>query len=127
MTTRYFKGFSTIESQKTRERTYYDLDLIKFDLLNHFHTHIGERVMRPTWGCRIWDWLMDPMTPLLKNEIVSEARRICEEDSRLNVRDLQVSDTDHTIRIEILLEFVPLNVIDTFTVEFERREEARWL
>mgnify|MGYP000423280205 CR=1 FL=1 len=126
MTTRYFRGFSTIPSRKSRERIYYDLDLIKFDLLNHFNTHIGERVMRPDWGCRIWDWLMDPMTSLLKNQIILEARRICEADTRLNILEVQVVDSDHAIRVEIVLEFVPLKVVDTFAVDFERRENARW-
>lgn len=125
MATSYFRGFSTVESLKTRKRTYYDLDLIKYDLMNHFYTRVGERVMRPEWGCRIWDWLMDPMTPSLRDDVVSEARRICEEDTRLRVLDVQVSDFDHVIRVEILLEFRPLDVIETFAIEFERREENR--
>lgn len=126
MATRYFKGFSTIASQKTRERTYYDLDLIKFDLMNHFQTRVGERVMRPTWGCRIWDWLMDPLTPDLRDTIVSEVLSICHADSRLKVQDVTVSEYEHGLRIEILLEYRPFDVIETFAVDFARREDARW-
>lgn len=124
--TRYFKGFSTIEKRKQRQRIYYDLDLIRFDLLNHFNTKVGERAMRPTWGCRIWDWLMDPLTPSLRDEIVREAISICEADARVAVQGVQVAAMDNGVRVDISLEYRPFGLVENFAIEFDRREEARW-
>lgn len=126
MAKRIFTGFSTRDSHVTRQRTYYDIDLIKRDLTNHFHTRVGERVMRPTWGCRIWDYLMEPMTTTLHDDIVAEVISICQADERLKVVSVDVIDEDHALRVEITLNFSPLGVIDTFAVNFERRETARW-
>jgi phage baseplate assembly protein W len=126
MAKRIFTGFSTRDSHVTRQRTYYDIDLIKRDLTNHFHTRVGERVMRPTWGCRIWDYLMEPMTTTLHDDIVAEVISICQADERLKVISVDVVDEDHALRVEITLNFSPLGVIDTFAVNFERRETARW-
>lgn len=126
MAKRYFTGFSTLDSDKTRTRTFYDIELIKRDLMNHFNTRVGERVMRPTWGCRIWDYLMEPMTATLRDVIVNEAVSICRQDTRLSVLGVKVYEIGQGIRVEIELDFVPFNVIETFAVDFERRESARW-
>lgn len=126
MVARLFKGFSTVGSRKDRKPAYYDVDLIKIDLLNHFNVRPGERFMRPDWGCMIWEWLMDPMTDGLQNKIANEARRICEADSRVTVMDIQVTSDEHSVQVDILLSFDPLSVVDTFAINFERREEARW-
>ena len=39
-----YKGFSTLAGVKSNQL--YDLDLIKQDLINHFYTRKGERVIR---------------------------------------------------------------------------------
>lgn len=126
MALRLFKGFNTLGAHKTRQRTFYDIDLVKIDLLKHFNTRIGERVMRPDWGCAIWDWLMDPLTEGLKAKIANEAVRICQADSRVVVQEVQVTATDKSVKVDMLLNFQPLAVFDNFSLEFERRENARW-
>ena len=126
MAKRYFTGFSTRDSHKTRQRTYYDIELIKRDLINHFHTRVGERVMRPTWGCRIWDYIMEPMTVSVRDEITAEATAICQADERLKVVSVEVFDEDHAIQVEITLNFIPFGVVQTFAINFERRETSRW-
>jgi len=51
---RLFRGFSSVEKiTPTTEIT--DIDLVKRDLLNHFFTMKGERVMRPEFGSSIWE------------------------------------------------------------------------
>ena len=50
-----YKGFSTVAGVKSNQL--YDLDIIKQDLINHFYTRKGERVMNPDFGSIIWDLL----------------------------------------------------------------------
>lgn len=126
MSNRYFQGFSTRDSHRTHQRTFYDTELIKRDLTNHFHTRVGERVMRPTWGCRIWDYVMEQFTATIRDEIVSEAVSICQADARVRLSKVDVYDEDHSIRVEITLSYEPQGLVETFSVNFERRESARW-
>jgi phage baseplate assembly protein W len=125
MARKMFKGFSTVGEAKTRNWVHYDVELIKRDLGNHFHTRVGDRVMRASWGCRIWDWLFEPYTNDLRDRIISEAVRVCQEDARVRVINVNVTDQDQGIRVAIELDFIPLDVVETFAIDFERRETAR--
>jgi phage baseplate assembly protein W len=120
----FFTGFSTIGSTLTKNWTYYDIDLVKIDLLNAFNTRVGERVMRPSYGCKIWDYLMEPLTPSIVDLISQEATSICEADSRVNVNSVNVYQFGQGIRVELTLIFNPFGVIDTFTVDFESRQDS---
>jgi phage baseplate assembly protein W len=119
-----FTGFSTIGSTQRRSFKLYDVALIRQDLMNHFHTRIGERVMRPEYGCRIWDYLMEPFSPTIRSLCASEAQRICESDPRVTVAGIEISSLDHAIRVEITLDYKPDNVIGSFVIDFEIRQGA---
>lgn len=117
-----YRGFSTTDAERTRAWSRYDIDLVKRDLMNHFHTRVGERVMRPEYGCRIWDYLYEQMDNNLRDLIIDEAERICRSDPRVAVQLINVFDFENGIRVEITLDFVGLAVMQNFTVDFERRE-----
>ena len=119
-----FKGFSTAGVSLTKDWTFYDIELIKRDLMNHFNTRPGERVMRPDFGCRIWDYMMEPLTGGMRDLIVTEAIRICESDSRVSVNDVQVYTMGAGIRVEMTLSYDPFSVIETFFVDFDARQDA---
>lgn len=119
-----FVGYSSTNTSTTNSTTLYDIDLINQDLYYAFNTRIGERVMRPGWGCKIWDYLMEPSSEVLRDDIVNEATRICEEDTRLSVDNVMVYEQDNGIRVEINLLYIPYNVIDTFTASFNTRQET---
>jgi len=121
---RYFIGFSTQDSATTGVRTLYDVDLINRDLMTAFQTRVGERVLRPDWGCKLWDFLMEPLTAALREMIIREAIRICELDSRCILINVQVSELDQGFRIDNTLEYLPWRVSGTFTATFERDEQA---
>ncbi len=118
-----FTGFSTSGSSASKNWTYYDIDLIKRDLMNHFNTRVGERVMRPNFGCKIWDYMMEPLTPGMSDLIKQEAIRICESDSSVSINDVKVYTAGAGIRVELTLLFQPFAVIDTFAVDFEARQD----
>lgn len=119
---RYFIGFSTQNSITDNIRSLYDIDLINVDLANAFNTRVGERVMRPDYGCKLWDYLMEPMTPALRDLIVIEAVRICNLDSRVVMQSNTVYQLDVGFRIDILLSYLPWQVISTFTATFENAD-----
>lgn len=120
-----FIGFSTIDSRRIGDWRLYDAALVRRDLLNHFHTRIGERVMRPEFGCRIWDYLMEPMTPENERAIVEEARRVVLFDPRCEVVQITTNIYDNAIRVSFLLNYAPLGVQDSFAINFERSEDIR--
>lgn len=126
MARKTFIGFGTVGEERTRNWVHYDIELIKRDLMNHFQTRIGERVMRATWGCRIWDWLFEPLTHDLRDRIVDEVRRVCLSDSRVQIVSVDVDEGPNSIEVSIDLNYVPFGVSETFFIQFERREDARF-
>ena len=124
---RYFIGFNTQESALTGVRTVYDVALINVDLMTAFQTRVGERVMRPEYGCKLWDFLMEPLTPILREQIIQEAIRICSLDARLVMDDVQIYELEQGFRIEITLQYLPWRVINTFTAIFERDETTYFI
>lgn len=118
-----FKGFSTVDSDKSRDFNLYDIELIKRDLLNHFHTKKGERVLRPEFGSIIWDYLFDPLTPQVVGVITDDVRRICESDSRVSVDDIRITQPqEHGLYIEVDLTYIPFAASETFVMTFNDKE-----
>ena len=69
----FYVGYSSVNNDSGITKLY-DFDLIKQDIINHFHTRKGERVMNPTFGTIIWDVIFDPFT-----DDRSEERRVGKE------------------------------------------------
>lgn len=120
--TRYFVGYSTQTSLTTGVRTLYDIPLINVDLMNAFNTRVGERVMRPDYGCKLWDYLMEPLTTIMHAAIIAEVQRICDLDSRLITQSVDVTAVDQGFSIAVVLVYLPWNVIGTFTASFENAD-----
>lgn len=120
-----FTGFSTVGSTAKENFKLYNLETIKQGIMNNFQTRIGERVMRPEYGCRIWDYLMEPFTDTVKEQIIAEATRILESDPRVTLVQLFVTSYDSGIRIEAVLNYVPLNTVDQFIIDFDNRQSEQ--
>lgn len=119
-----FKGFSTYpdaDNVRNRNWTLYDLDLVKRDLLNHFHTSRGERAMMPDYGCRIWDLLFEPLNEGNIELIADEARRVVNSDSRVKLDSMKIKEVTQGIIINFVLNFEPWGVVENFSVEFDKR------
>lgn len=118
--TRIFVGFSTVDTS-IKNTQWTDLDLIKRDLINHFFTRRGERVMRPDYGCIIWDLLFDPMTADNVTLIVDDATRIVQEDGRITLNSVNLVEYDHGLQLQMNLTYQPLNITESFSLDFDRR------
>lgn len=123
MAERTFVGFST-SAEKSGRRSWvlFDTDLIKRDLYNHFYTRIGERVMRPEFGCRIWDYIMEPNVEQVRTDIFAEVERVIRLDIRLDVRELKMFEREHTIIIMCTLVYRPFQTSELFQLEFDKRQ-----
>jgi phage baseplate assembly protein W len=121
-----FTGFSTVSGDSGGAYVLYDIDLVNQDLYLAFNTMIGERVMRPDQGCAIWDYLDEQFTDVMQQQIVAEAIRICQQDTRLAVNNVSVTTLDNGISVAINLTYIPWNVMGTFTTDFNNSESALW-
>lgn len=97
----------------------YDVNLVRQDLLNHFNTRVGERVMRPTFGCKIWDYLMEPYSDYVRGLVESEVKRIIAAEPRVEMVDYNVYTFEHGIVVEVLLNYLPFYTSDQLLLTFE--------
>ena len=116
-------GFSTQDSATTGVRAFYDIELINRDLTAAFQTRVGERVMRPDFGCKLWDYCMEPLTGLMREKIVAETTRICALDPRLITDLIQVTDVSLGFRVDAMLEYLPWRIKGAFSKIFERDDQ----
>jgi phage baseplate assembly protein W len=118
-----FIGFSTIAPASGR-RTWVlnDVELIKRDLLNHFYTRRGERVMRPTFGSILPELVMEPNTQLVREQIETEVTRIINMDSRLGIKNIQTRYGKNTVAVISELMIIPLKTVTQFIIEFDTRQ-----
>ena len=98
-----------------------DLELAKADLMNAFMTHRGERVMRPDFGSIIHDLLFEPFDEDTKQAVSEDAVNIIRQDPRFTVVSIDINELEHTLRLDITLNYVPLDTISSMTVEFDRQ------
>ena len=113
-----FIGFSTINKKKP-PYTLTDFELVKTDLLNHFSTRKGERVMLPGFGTIIYDLLMDPLDNTTKDLIIEDATRIIEAEPRVKIDSIKLSEHDSTILLETQLVYLPLGITEDLAIQFD--------
>lgn len=118
-----FKGFSTVGKVKA-PFTLTDIELVKRDLLNEFYTRKGERLMRPEFGSIVWDLLMNPEDTFTTDEIREDVERIIAKEQRVELVDISIFTSDHSVRVEVELNYVILNSRDTLFLEFSTEEQV---
>jgi phage baseplate assembly protein W len=118
--TRIFVGFSSVDTS-IKKTQWTDLDLIKRDLTNHFYTRRGERVMRPEFGCIIWDLLFEPMVDENIRLIVDDCTNIVSSDPRVSLNDIKVVEYDNGLQLQIDLTYNEFDITEQFRIDFDRR------
>ena len=114
-----YKGFSTI-SPDTENFHLFDLELIKQDIINHFHIRQGERLMNPGFGTIIWDVLFEPLTDQVKNLITQNVNTIMNSDPRVVADQISVTQYESGIQIQCHLTYLPYNVSQTMQLKFDQ-------
>ena len=112
-----FKGFSTVGRSKPTY-TLRDIELVKQDLLNHFYTRKGERVMMPDFGTNIQDYIFEPLIDANVEALEYEVTQVIDQEPRVQFVDMNVTTSGHLVKIAIELLFTPGDVADTLYLEF---------
>lgn len=115
----FYKGFSTVDAT-TFNTKLYDYDLIKQDIINHFNTRQGERVMNPTFGTIIWNVIYDPLTDQLKQAVVEDVNRILQYDPRVVPVQVNLTETDYGLQLEATLSYVGKDQTDVLRLAFDK-------
>ena len=117
---RLFTGYSTVDIINPGNVRFYDIELVKRDIKNHFMTRKGERLMQPNFGSIIWDLLFDPFEKSTKDLIVNDSKRIIGEEPRVKLLALSVQEYEHGLGLTFLLSFEPNGVTDSLFLAFRR-------
>jgi phage baseplate assembly protein W len=114
-----YRGFSTVNTT-TENFALYDFELIKQDLLNHFYTRQGERLMNPEFGTIIWDLLFEPLTGHIKDLILQNVNEIVNYDPRVQAENVVVTSYDQGIQVECTLKYVTYNIQQRLQLRFDQ-------
>jgi phage baseplate assembly protein W len=101
-----FRGYSSVGTSFLSP-TRYDLDLAKQDLMNHFNTRKGERVMMPEFGSIIWDLLFEPLDDRTKTLIDEDVRQVIKNDPRWQLISVTMSEAPNALNLEVILTYLP--------------------
>lgn len=113
----FFTGFSTVDRLHA-PYTLTNIDLVKRDILNHFSTPMGSRVMRPDFGTRIYEYLFDPFDDYTRNAIMEDVVRVIQTEPRVELISMDVYKDEHTLTVLISLLFKPESVTEDLYVTF---------
>jgi phage baseplate assembly protein W len=119
-TGRAYRGFSTV-STKNEGYSLYDFELIKQDIINHFHIRQGEKLSDPTFGCIIWDLLFEPFTASVQTAIVENVTTIVNYDPRVNVDSIIVDTYEQGISVECQLTYLPYSISEQLRFRFDQQ------
>lgn len=114
-----YKGFSSINAN-TENFHLYDFELIRQDLINHFHIRQGEKLMNPKFGTIIWDLLYEPLTAELKDAITTNVSEILNYDPRVVANQIIVTSYESGIQIECQLTYLPYNIQQNMQLRFDQ-------
>ena len=117
-----YKGFSTVGLNKKFRLT--DFELIKQDLINHFHIRKGEKLMNPNFGTIIWNVLYDPFTAELKSAIIADIKAIAAYDPRVSIDNVIVTEYEYGIQIELELRYLQTNQTNLMNLRFNNQNRT---
>jgi len=119
-TGRAYRGFSTV-SENTDNFALYDFELIKQDILNHFHIRKGEKLSDPNFGTIIWDMLYEPFTDENRDEIINDVTVIVNYDPRVQAEQILVDSYDSGIEVNCRLTYLPYNISEELLFRFDQQ------
>lgn len=118
-----FKGFSSRAEQQSFKL--YDFEVAKQDLINRLSVRKGERVENPEFGTIIYDAIFEPFTEALKDAILEDVTANLNADPRLSTGEITVREADKGIAIEASITYVPLNITEKLSFNFDENSLLR--
>lgn len=117
----YFVGFNTV-GQPSPPYNLNNIDLVKRDLENTFATPMGSRLMLPSFGTRIYEYLFDPFDEFTRQAIVADATAVIQSDPRVELVSIDVYQQDQALNVIMVLLFKPESVTDNLFVTFSLKD-----
>lgn len=114
-----FRGYSSIGTSFLSP-VRYDLDLARQDLLNHFNTRKGERIMMPTFGSIVWDMLFEPLDDYTISLLDADVRSIIKNDPRWQLQNVTITDGLNALYIEVIVTYLPTSETITLPLTYNR-------
>lgn len=114
-----YKGFSTV-SNSSNGVTLYDFELIKQDIINHFHIKKGEKLSDPNFGTIIWDILFEPFTNEVREAIIADVTEIINYDPRVSAENVIVESYESGIKLECSITYLPYNISESLQFKFDQ-------
>jgi len=114
-----YRGFSTVDINRD-SYALFDLELIKQDIINHFHIRQGEKISDPEFGTIIWDVLFESFKENVKEAIIQNVTEIINYDPRVSVNTINVIPYESGIQIEADLVYVPYSIAETLRFRFDQ-------
>lgn len=114
-----YRGFSSI-NRNSENFALYDFELIKQDLINHFHIRQGERLMQPNFGTIIWSLLFEPLTEQLKDLVLQNVNEILNHDPRIQAENVLITPYDTGLQIQATLKYIPYNIQQNLQLKFDQ-------
>jgi len=115
---RAYRGFSTISDAKSF--SLYDFDLIKQDIINHFHIRQTEKLSDPTFGTIIWDILYEPFTNEVQELVIEDVTTIINYDPRVRAEEIIVDTYEQGLQVECTITFLPYQIVDQLRFKFDK-------
>ena len=112
-----FKGYSS----KTSVRKLQDIDLAKQDLINHFNTKKGERLMDPTFGSVIWSLMFEPYNEVTENAVKDDCVDIVNQDPRWQLNNVETYSNQNAISVKLNLTYNPTDQQDVLELNFDQQ------
>lgn len=115
----FYRGFSTVGRNKKFRLT--DLELVKQDLINHFHIRKGEKLMNPNFGTIIWNVLHEPLTEELKSVIIEDVNAVVSYDPRVAVDNVIITEYEQGLQLEIEVRYLQTNQLTQLLLQFDQQ------
>ena len=119
-----YKGFSTVSPSSQKKFILVDNDLIKQDLLNAFMVQRGSRVMQPQFGCIVWEKLFENLTSSDVTDIADNITNIVNSDPRVNLVSIDITQSQNTITVTLVLLYVATDETETLVVTFDANSQS---
>lgn len=91
-----------------------DDQLVIQDLLNAFSIKQGDKPGQPGYGTTLWNFVFDPNTADLRDQLEDEIRRVVSQDPRISIGTIQLFTQENGILIEMEVAIQPYNNVVPF-------------
>lgn len=116
---RAYRGFSTV-NENNQGFALYDFELIKQDIINHFHIRKGEKLSDPSFGTIIWDILFEPFTDNVRDAVIENVTQIVNYDPRVQAQEILVDSYESGLSVQCSITYLPYSISDQLVFRFDQ-------